>query len=51
MLYAIHLTLATYFDLPTVGINQAGECVYIDTEQGRQNCDIIPDKYITERVQ
>lgn len=51
MLYALHLTLTTYFDLPIVGINQAGECVYIDTEQGRHDCNIIPDKYITERVQ
>ena len=51
MIYALYLSLATYLDLPTVGINQAGECVYIDTEQGRQDCTIIPNKYIMERVQ
>jgi len=48
---ALLWALVDYFTLPVVAFNQAGECVYIDTEQGRQNCDIIPNKYIKEQVQ
>ena len=48
---ALLWALVDYFTLPVVAFNQAGECVYIDTEQGRQACDIIPNKYIKEQVQ
>jgi hypothetical protein len=48
---AILWALMDYFTLPVVAFNQAGQCVYIDTEHGRQNCDIIPVKHIQERVQ
>jgi len=47
---ALLWALVDYFTLPIVAFNQDGECVYIDTEQGRQACDIIPNKYIKERV-
>jgi len=47
---AILWALADYFTLPVVAFNQHGQCVYIDTEQGRQNCDVIPTKYIKEQV-
>ena len=47
---ALLWALMDYFTLPVVAFNQAGQCVYIDTEQGRQNCDIIPNKYIQENV-
>jgi len=48
---ALLWALMDYFTLPVVAFNQAGQCVYIDTEQGRQACDSIPNKYIMERVQ
>ena len=48
---ALLWALMDYFTLPVVAFNQAGQCVYIDTAQGRQNCDIIPNKYIQENVQ
>ena len=48
---ALLWALVDYFTLPIVAFNQHGECVYIDTEQGRQACDIIPNKYIKEQVQ
>ena len=48
---ALLWALMDYFTLPIVAFNQDGECVYIDTEQGRQACDIIPNKYIKEQVQ
>jgi len=47
---ALLWALMDYFTLPVVAFNQAGQCVYIDTAQGRQNCDIIPNKYIQENV-
>ena len=47
---ALLWALMDYFTLPVVAFNQAGQCVYIDTEQGSQNCDIIPNKYIQENV-
>lgn len=47
---AILWALVDYFTLPIVAFNQAGDCVYIDTAQGRQNCDIIPGKYIKEQI-
>jgi hypothetical protein len=47
---ALLWALLDYFTLPVVAFNQAGQCVYIDTKQGRQNCDTIPDKYIKEQV-
>ena len=47
---AILWALVDYFTLPVVAFNQDGECVYIDTEHGRQACDIIPNKYIMEQV-
>ena len=47
---ALLWALMDYFTLPVVAFNQAGECVYIDTEQGRKACDIIPNKYIKEQV-
>ena len=48
---ALLWALVDYFTLPVVAFNQHGECVYIDTEQGSQACDIIPNKYIKEQVQ
>jgi len=51
VLGALLWTLLDYFALPVVAFNQSGQCVYIDTEQGRRACDIIPNKYIMERVQ
>ena len=48
---ALLWALVDYFTLPIVAFNQHGQCVYIDTEQGRKACDIIPNKYIMERVQ
>jgi len=39
-----------HITLPIVAFNQSGDCVYIDTEQGRQTCEVIPEKYIIERV-
>ena len=47
---ALLWALMDYFTLPIVAFNQDGECVYIDTEQGREACDIIPNKYIKEQV-
>ena len=47
---ALLWALVDYFTLPVVAFNQHGQCVYIDTEQGRQACDIIPNKYIKEQV-
>ena len=47
---ALLWALVDYFTLPIVAFNQHGQCVYIDTEHGRQNCDIIPNKYIQELV-
>ena len=47
---AILWALLDYFTLPVVAFNQAGECVYIDTAQGRQDCDVIPDKYIKQHI-
>jgi hypothetical protein len=52
MMYALYSSLTAYLDLPIVGINQAGKCAYIETHGVRNyNCDIIPNKYIMERVQ
>jgi len=42
--------LMDYFTLPIVAFNQSGQCVYIDTEQGRQDCNTIPDKYIKQHI-
>lgn len=51
MIYALYSSLTGYLDLPIVGINQAGECAYIETQGVRDyNCDMIPNKYIMERV-
>jgi len=36
--------------LPVVAFNQDGQCVYIDTERGRQDCSVIPSRYIKEQV-
>ena len=47
---AILWALLDYFTLPVVAFNQAGECVYIDTAQGRQDCNTIPDKYIKQHI-
>jgi len=47
---AILWALADYFTLPVVAFNQHGQCVYIDTEQGRQACDVIPSKYIKQHI-
>jgi|GEM_PF-3578299 len=47
---ALLWALMDYFTLPVVAFNQAGECVYIDTEQGRQACDVIPSKYIKQHI-
>jgi len=51
MIYALYSSLTAYLDLPIVGINQAGECAYIETEGVRDySCDTMPSKYIMERV-
>jgi hypothetical protein len=51
-LYVLYSSLTGYLDLPVVGINQAGECAYIETDGVRDySCDMIPNKYIMERVQ
>lgn len=47
---ALLWSLMEYFTLPVVAFNQAGQCVYIDTEQGRQDCDTIPNKYIKQHI-
>lgn len=51
VLGALLWALVDYFTLPIVAFNQSGQCVYIDTEQGRQDCNIIPNRYIKEQVQ
>ena len=52
MVYALYSSLAGYLDLPIVGINSEGECAYIETYGVRDyTCDMIPNKYIMERVQ
>ena len=52
MIYALYTSLVGYIDLPIVGINQDGKCAYIETQGVRDyTCDIIPNKYIMERVQ
>jgi len=44
--------LVDYFTLPVVAFNQAGECAYIVTDGVTDySCDMIPNKYIMERVQ
>lgn len=51
VLYALYSSLSGYIELPIVGINQAGECAYIETYGVRDyTCDIIPNKYIMEHV-
>ena len=51
VLYALYSSLAAYLDLPVVGINQEGECAYIETQGVRDyTCEIIPNKYIKENV-
>ena len=51
VLYALYSSLSGYIELPIVGINQAGECAYIETHGVRDyTCDMIPNKYITEHV-
>ena len=51
VLYALYSSLSGYIELPIVGINQAGECAYIETYGVRDyTCDIMPNKYIMERV-
>ena len=51
MLYALYSSLIGYIDLPIVGVNQAGECAYIETQGVRDyTCDMIPNKYIMEHV-
>ena len=43
--------LVDYFTLPVVAFNQAGECAYIETYGARDyTCDMMPNKYIIERV-
>lgn len=52
MIYALYSSLTGYLDLPIVGINQDGKCAYIETQGVRDyNCDMMPSKYIMERVQ
>jgi hypothetical protein len=52
MIYALYSSLTGYLNLPIVGINQDGKCAYIETQGVRDyNCDMIPNKYIMERVQ
>ncbi len=51
MLYALYSSLIGYIELPIVGVTQAGECAYIETYGVKDyTCDIIPNKYIMERV-
>ena len=51
VLYALYSSLIGYIELPIVGVNQAGECAYIETYGVKDyTCDIIPNKYIMERV-
>ena len=51
LIYALYSSLTGYLDLPIVGINQAGECAYIETYGVRDyTCDMMPNKYIMERV-
>ncbi len=51
MLYALYSSLIGYIDLPIVGVNQVGECAYIETQGVRDyTCDMIPNKYIMEHV-
>ena len=51
VLYALYSSLSGYIELPIVGINQAGECAYIETHGVRDyTCDMIPNKYIMEHV-
>jgi len=51
MLYALYSSLTGYLALPIVGINQAGECAYIETHGVRDyTCDMMPSKYIMENV-
>ena len=52
MVYALYSSLTGYLDLPIVGINQAGECAYIETSGVRDyTCGTMPTKYIMEYVQ
>jgi len=52
MIYALYSSLSGYLDLPIVGVNQAGECAYIETSGVRDyTCGTMPTKYIMERVQ
>ena len=52
VLYALYSSLVGYIELPIVGVNQAGECAYIETYGVRDyTCDMIPNKYIMEYVQ
>ena len=51
VLYALYSSLAAYLDLPVVGINQEGECAYIETQGVRDySCDTMPSKYVKEIV-
>ena len=51
VLYALYSSLVGYIELPIVGVNQAGECAYIETYGVRDyTCDMIPNKYIMEHV-
>ena len=51
MIYALYSSLTGYLDLPIVGINQAGECAYIETQGVRDyTCDIIPMRHTYEFV-
>ena len=48
---ALLWALVDYFTLPVVAFNQAGECAYIETDGVRDySCDMMPKKYIMERV-
>jgi len=49
VLYVLYSSLAAYLDLPVVGINQEGECAYIETQGVRDySCDTMPSKYTKE---
>ena len=51
VLYALYSSLVGYIELPIVGVNQAGECAYIETHGVKDyTCDMIPNKYIMEHV-
>jgi len=51
VLYVLYSSLAAYLDLPVVGINQEGECAYIETQGVRDySCDTMPSKYVKEIV-